>query len=83
MEQGLPAAERVTPEPCRWCGDRHGPLCPYVKSYEFSDGSANPEALGKVTRVEFFSPVDLFGPQRGQPSAETPAGDYPRKKASE
>lgn len=77
MEQGLPAAERVTPEPCRWCGDRHGPLCPYVKSLDFAEFSNH------ITRVEFFSPVDLFGPQRGQPSAETPAGDYPRKKASE
>lgn len=61
------------PSRCRWCGEPHETLCPYVKALEFDDGSANPEAAGKVSRVEFFSPVELFGPR---PPVTPEEGDY-------
>lgn len=62
--------------PCRWCGGEHREvprICPYVKALEFA-----PENGQIITRVEFFSPVECFGPQK----VEAPADDYPRKKSS-
>lgn len=60
------------PEPCRWCGDQHGKICPWVKALEFDD----PSGL-VVRRVEFFSPVEMFG--KPEPVAP-PEGDYPKAR---
>jgi len=48
-------------------------MCPYVKALEFADTGGY-----IVTRVEFFSPVELFGPSQ---RVEAPTDDYPRKKS--
>lgn len=53
---------------CRWCGDTHGPLCPYVKALEF-------DQTNHITRVEFLTPADY---QR-LPPADTVAVEYPKK----
>jgi hypothetical protein len=57
---------------CRWCGDDHGPRCPWVKALQFS-----PAYASVVTRVEFFSPRDLLANEEG--SADD-GEDYPRLK---
>jgi hypothetical protein len=62
-----------TPAVCRWCGsDEHvvPTICPYVKALEF-DGTI-------ITRVEFFSPVEMFGPPQ---RVEAPGDDYPKKRS--
>lgn len=38
-------------EPCRWCGIRHGPMCPTVKAMEFHQD-------GTIKRVEFNGASD-------------------------
>ena len=45
----------MTDETCRWCGDSHGPRCPWVKALEFSSGDE------RITRVEFLTPADFKG----------------------
>lgn len=58
------------PVPCRWCGEDHGPRCPWVKALQFSDMN------GLITRVEFLTPADCGAPR----TAEEVAGDYPKLK---
>jgi hypothetical protein len=41
------------PSPCRWCGEAHGKLCPWVKAYEYDSLTGL-----IVTRVEFLTPAD-------------------------
>jgi len=59
---------------CRWCGEAHGPRCPWVKAVEFNAKN------GAVTRVEFMTPADCAAPRRSP--EEEPAPDYPRLKPS-
>ena len=40
------------PEPCRWCGEAHGVLCPWVKAFEFGPD-------GTLKRVEFVTYADI------------------------
>lgn len=69
----------VTAAPCRWCGQSHGPMCPWVKAMEFDGYSSNPTDVERITRVEFFSPAELFGPMRKDDVAPTAVdGNYPR-----
>lgn len=42
----------VVDEPCRWCGNHHGKLCPAVKALEY-------DSYGMITRVEFLTPADM------------------------
>jgi len=58
---------------CRWCGEDHGSreYCPVVKAIDFDAAS------GKVTRVEFLTPVDC-GPLTNSPAeAQSPIAEYP------
>lgn len=55
--------------PCRWCGHVHGVLCPYVKAYEY-------DAEGRITRVEFLTPVD-YHPTKLSQAASADADDGP------
>jgi hypothetical protein len=59
---------------CRWCGEDHGSreYCPVVKAIDFDAAS------GKVTRVEFLTPVDC-GPPLNVASADNKSSDpdYP------
>ena len=59
--------------PCRWCGDKHGRLCPFVKALEF-DGDQ------KVTRVEFLTPADFGSNRHELEDTREPDDDdpYPR-----
>lgn len=59
--------------PCRWCGEDHGAICPWVKALEF-------DPAGNVTRVEFLTSADF--PKDKKLDEDAPAGDYPRKPAS-
>jgi hypothetical protein len=70
-------------ETCRWCGDIHGPRCPYVKALEFSfvPGAdrailASPEQMLFVSRVEFLTPRDCVVAREKEPE---PEGEYPRR----
>jgi hypothetical protein len=63
-----PASNPQEPPRCRWCGQPHGPLCPYVKALEFDQGNS-------ITRVEFLTPADYQRP----PPADTVADEYPKK----
>lgn len=57
-------------EPCRWCGETHGKLCPWVKAMEFN-------GIGDtITRVEFLTPKDYAVQPHGRPPDEEP--DYER-----
>lgn len=64
-------SDEVIGAACRWCGMVHGPLCPYVKALEFGDFGTT------VSRVEFFSPVELVvqQPRALEPEAEP---EYPK-----
>lgn len=65
MGENLPLADV---EPCRWCGDEHGKLCPYVKALNFDPTTR------VITRVEFLTPADY-----GKAVAELPPEtEYPR-----
>jgi hypothetical protein len=76
-----------TEELCRWCGDIHGPRCPYVKALEFSfvPGAdraivAPPESWQQmvfVSRVEFLTPRDCVVAREKEPE---PEGEYPRRR---
>lgn len=57
-------------QPCRWCGEAHGPLCPYVKALEFGPA-------GDITRVEFLTMADM-APARQENETAEPEPDYPR-----
>ncbi len=39
--------------PCIYCGDMHGPRCPWVKAIDYDD-------CGRVRRVEFFDSTGLY-----------------------
>ena len=41
---------------CKYCGHRHGDLCPQVKAFEYAED-------GRITRVEFFTPNDHLHPE--------------------
>lgn len=41
---------------CKYCGHRHGDLCPQVKAFEYNED-------GSIRRVEFFAPVDHIHPE--------------------
>ena len=61
-------------QPCRWCGDVHGPRCPWVKALEFEP------MTGSVTRVEFLTPKDWGPPPQPNPEEpDDPAADYPKR----
>lgn len=47
---------------CRWCGHTHGDLCPQVKALELEYVDSDP-SIHRVTRVEFFAPVDRIHPE--------------------
>jgi hypothetical protein len=67
------------PQPCRWCGAEHGPLCPFVKALDFhADGVT-------IRRVEFVMPADVGAPEKAAPAPEPeePQPEYPRKKPVE
>lgn len=49
IDSGLES--KVRPDPCRWCGNTHGPHCPIVKAIEYFEN-------GEVKRVEFVAPRD-------------------------
>lgn len=42
----------ASPAPCRFCGQRHGHLCPYVRAIEYYPD-------GAVRRVEFYEPQSV------------------------
>lgn len=80
MEQNIPAADL---EPCRFCkAEAHiGTPCPWVKALDFEidiDGNR------RVSRVEFFSPRELFTREPADKAASAGLGDaedprdYPR-----
>ena len=53
---------------CRWCGETHGKICPWVKALEY-------DAAGTVTRVEFVTAADIKEPPKEE---EPPRQSYPR-----
>jgi hypothetical protein len=57
-------------QPCRWCGETHGPLCSIVKALDFAFGDY------RVTRVEFLTAADFAGKK----SPEDEPISYPRLK---
>jgi hypothetical protein len=58
------------PQPCRWCGAEHGPLCPHVRAYQF-DSDMN------VVGVEFWPPRpgETSEPDVDYPKLPTKPGD--------
>jgi hypothetical protein len=58
--------------PCRWCGERHGKLCPWVKAIELRPDDT-------VSRVEFLTPNDYDAGRHEPPADPAPEQpDYPR-----
>lgn len=56
---------------CRWCGEKHGPRCLYVKEIEFQQDGVTPR------RVVFFSQTD-FHPIGGVTMEQLRAPCLPR-----
>jgi hypothetical protein len=56
---------------CRWCEQKHGLPCPWVKAIEFN-------ILGRVRRVEFVVPAD----HQPANTADEPEPSYPRYQRS-
>lgn len=54
---------------CRWCGEEHGTLCPWVKAF-------NLRRDGSVSRVEYVTATDFPGSKTDEKAEGS--DDYPR-----